>query len=84
MVFTINRIRNYLTFIFNMWIIILIFAIIIGAFIGAISSKDGEKGEGAIGGAITGGIGCGYILLQIFISGLGILFILWIFSALCG
>lgn len=45
-----------------MWI----WVIIIGALIGASSSKDREKGEGAISGAIMGGIGCGDILLQIY------------------
>lgn len=67
-----------------MWIVILIIAIIIGAVIGALSSNNGEKGEGAIGGAIVGGMGCGYILLQIFLWGLGILFMLWLFGALFG
>ncbi len=67
-----------------MWLTILVIAVIIGAVIGFLGSEDGEKGAGAVGGAITGGMGCGYILLQIFLAGLGILFIIWLFGALFG
>lgn len=48
-----------------MWLVILIVVVIIGSIIGAISSKDGEKGAGCLGGALTSGLGCGYVLLQI-------------------
>ena len=53
-----------------MWIWIIIIAIIIGAIWGASSSNDG--------------MGCGYILFQIFIFGAGIIFVLWLFSKLFG
>ena len=45
-----------------MWIWVIIIAIIIGAIWGALTSKDGEKSEGAFAGAVTGGMGCGYVL----------------------
>lgn len=66
-----------------MWIWIII-AIIIGAIWGASSSNDGERSAGAFSGAIMGGMGCGYILHQIFIFGAGIIFVLWLFSKLFG
>lgn len=59
-------------------------AIIIGAIWGALSSKDGEATEGAISGAVAGGMGCGYIILQIFLWGLGISIMIWLFSTLFG
>ena len=40
-----------------MWIWVIIIAIIIGAIWGALTSKDGEKSEGAFAGAVTGGMG---------------------------
>lgn len=67
-----------------MWLTVLVIAIIIGAAIGFFGSEDGERGAGALGGAVSGGMGCGYILLQIFLAGLGILFIIWLFGALFG
>lgn len=48
-----------------MWIWVIIIAIIIGAIWGALTSKDGEKSEGAFAGTVTGGMGCGYVLIQI-------------------
>lgn len=67
-----------------MWLTILVIAIVIGAIIGFINSSDGERGSGALGGAVAGGMGCGYILFQLFLAGLGILFIVWLFGALFG
>ena len=67
-----------------MWLTILIIAIIIGAVIGFLGSNDGERGSGALGGAIAGGIGCGHVLLQIFIFGIIILAFIWLFGALFG
>lgn len=67
-----------------MWLWILIAAIIIGAIIGAISSKDGERGEGAVGGAVTTGLGCGYFLFQLLLIGLAIVFVVWLIGFLFG
>lgn len=67
-----------------MWIWIIIIAIIIGAIWGALTSKDGEKSEGAFAGAVTGGMGCGYILIHIFILGASIMILLWLFGTLFG
>ena len=67
-----------------MWLTILIVAIIIGAAIGFFGSKDGERSAGAVSGAVAGGMGCGYVLFQIFLAGLGILFVIWLFGALFG
>ena len=67
-----------------MWLTVLIIAIVIGGAIGFFSSKDGERGAGAIGGAIAGGVGCGQVLFQIFIFGIIILAFIWLFGALFG
>lgn len=67
-----------------MWLTVLIIAIIIGAAIGFFSSNDGERGAGALGGAIAGGVGCGHVLFQIFIYGIIILAFIWLFGALFG
>ena len=67
-----------------MWLTILIIAIIIGAAIGFFGSNDGERGAGALGGAIAGGLGCGHVLFQIFIFGIIILAFIWLFGALFG
>lgn len=67
-----------------MWIWLIIIAIIVGAIWGALTSDKGESGAGAISGAIAGGMGCGYLLLQIFLWGLGIFIMIWLFGALFG
>ena len=67
-----------------MWLTVLIIAIIIGGAIGFFSSNDGERGAGAMGGAIAGGIGCGHVLFQIFIFGIIIMAFIWLFGALFG
>ena len=64
------------------WLIIIIIVAIIGAAIGFFSSNDGERAEGAVTGAIGGAIGCGYLLLQLFLWGLGIAFVIWLFSVI--
>ena len=66
------------------WLIVLIIAIIIGAIFGFFTSKDGERGAGAIGGAVAGGIGCGQVLFTIFIYGAIILAFIWLFGKLFG
>lgn len=67
-----------------MWVILLIGAIIIGAILGAVSSDKGEAGAGAVAGAVTGGVGCGLVLVRLFLWGMGIMLVIWLFSAIFG
>lgn len=65
------------------WLIVILIVAAIAGLIGYFSS-DKNKGENAAKGAIMGGLGCGYIILQIFIFlvGIGILFAIgsWLFG----
>ena len=65
-----------------MWLTILIIVIIAGAIYGSITSREGEKGEGALEGAFMAGMGCGYILFKIFLWGAGLLLLIWLFGFL--
>lgn len=67
-----------------MWIWILIIVITIGAILGYIGSDSNEKGKGCLGGALAGGIGCGYIIFSIFMCGVGIMILVWIMNFLFG
>ncbi|MBR5686557.1 MAG: hypothetical protein IKX36_01190 [Prevotella sp.] len=67
-----------------MWLTVLIIAIIIGAIIGFASSDEGERGAGALGGAFVVGMGCLQVLVRIFIFGLTIMAVLWLFGKLFG
>ena len=58
------------------WLIVII--------IGYFSSKDGERGENAMAGAAAGALGCGYVLLRIFLFGLGIFLVIKLFGWLFG
>jgi hypothetical protein len=64
----------------NVIIILIVVAII--AFIG--SKIAGESNEDAVGAAGGAAVGCGFVILQIFLAGISILFILWIFNVLFG
>lgn len=52
--------------------------------IGYFSSKDGERGENAAAGAVAGAMGCGYIILRIFLWGLGLFLLIELFVWLFG
>ena len=52
--------------------------------IGYFSSKDGERGENASAGALAGAMGCGYVIFQIFLWGLGIFLVIKLFGWLFG
>lgn len=67
-----------------MWIWIIIAVAVIGGIYGYLSSENGEKGENAFAGAVTGGVGCGIILMHIFVWGAGIMLLLWLFGSLFG
>lgn len=64
------------------WLIIILIVALIGAAIGFFSSNDGERAEGAVQGAIGGAVGCGYLLFQLFLWGLGIALLIWLFGAI--
>lgn len=62
------------------WLIIILVVAVIGAVIGYFGSEKGERGSGAAQGALGGAMGCGYLLLQLFLWGAGIAFMIWIFK----
>ena len=66
------------------WLIIILVVAAIGAIIGFLGSDEGNRTEGAIQGAIGGAIGCGHILLRLFLWGLGIAVLIWLFGAIFG
>ncbi len=66
------------------WIIIILVVALIGGIIGFIGSEDGSRKEGAAAGAVYGAIGCGQVLLHLFLWGLGILLVLKLFGAIFG
>ncbi len=66
------------------WLIVIGVVALIGAIIGFFASKKGERGEGAATGAAAGAVGCGIILAQIFMWGIGIMLLILLFSWLFG
>lgn len=66
------------------WLIIILVVAAIGGLLGYLSGNDGERGTNAASGAVTGAMGCGYILFQIFLWGVGVMFMIWLFSAIFG
>ena len=64
------------------WLIIILVVAVIGAVIGFIASDKDKRAEGAAQGALGGAIGCGYVLLQLFLWGVGIAFLFWLFSVI--
>ena len=66
------------------WLIIILVVAAIGGLIGFFGSEDGKRGEGATQGAIMGAMGCGQLLLQLLLWGLGVMFLIWLFGAIFG
>ena len=66
------------------WLVIILVVAVIGAAFGYFTSDDGHRGEGAAQGAFMGAVGCGHILLQLFLWGLGIALLIWLFGAIFG
>lgn len=64
------------------WLIIILIVAAIGAVIGYFANNDGDRTEGAVQGAVGGAMGCGYLLLQLFLWGLGLAFLIWIFGVI--
>ena len=55
------------------WLWVIIIVAVISGIIGYFSSESGEnKGANAFGSALVGGVGCGFIILQIFLALLGL------------
>jgi hypothetical protein len=63
------------------WIIVIIVAAVLGGIVGYMNSG---KSEDAVTGAVGAGLGCGYIILQIFLALVGLAFLLmlgnWLFG----
>ena len=66
------------------WLIVIVIAAVVMGTIGYFSSKDGERGENAVAGAVAGAMGCGYVILRIFLFGLGIFLVVKLFGWLFG
>ena len=69
------------------WLIVIVIAAVVMGAIGYFSSKDGERGENAAAGAVAGAMGCGYVIyviLRIFLFGLGIFLVVKLFGWLFG
>lgn len=66
------------------WLIIILIVAAIGAVFGYFASEDEHRGEDAAQGALMGAIGCGHLLLQLFLWGLGLAFLIWLFGAIFG
>ena len=65
------------------WLIIILVVAVIGGIIGYLCSDDDEdKGKSALTGAATGAIGCGYVILQIVLTVLGLSFAIWLFKVI--
>lgn len=62
-----------------LWVILIV-AGIAGAIAYFGEHDEKEKGKAAVGGAIAGGFGCGYLILQILLG----LFALWLLFKLGG
>lgn len=66
------------------WLIIIIVVAVIGAIIGYFASDGNNRVGDAVQSGCVSGAGCGYVLLQLFLWGLGIVFLIWLFGAIFG
>ena len=66
------------------WLIIILVVAAIGAVIGFVGSEDGKRGEGAAQGALVGAVGCGHVLFELLLWGLGIALVFWLFGSILG
>jgi hypothetical protein len=67
-----------------MWIWIIIIAVVLGALWGFLNSDSNNAGEGAAQGAMAGGCMAAGCLLRLALAAIGILVVLWLFSAIFG
>jgi hypothetical protein len=61
-----------------MWFWLIVIAVIVGGIISA------SNGEGFTEGAVAGGLGCASVLFRLFIAGLSIFAVIWLFGAIFG
>ena len=66
------------------WLIIILVVAAVCGIIGFFSSEEGERSSGAAEGAMAGAMGCGYLLFRLFLWGLGLAFLIWLFGAIFG
>lgn len=66
------------------WLIIIIAVVVIGAIIGYFASDGNNRVEDAVQSGCASGAGCGYLLLHLFLWGLGLAFLIWLFGAIFG
>jgi len=66
------------------WLIIILVVAAIGGVIGFFSGEDGNRGESAAQGAMMGAVGCGHVLFELLLWGLGIGILIWLFGAIFG
>ena len=76
--------KLFITFHMPTWLIIIIVVAVIGAIIGYFSSDSNNRVGDAVQSGCVSGAGCGYVLLQLFLWGLGIVFLIWLFGAIFG
>ena len=74
----------FITFHMPTWLIIIIVVAVIGAIIGYFASDGNNRVGDAVQSGCVSGAGCGYVLLQLFLWGLGIVFLIWLFGAIFG
>ena len=63
------------------WLTTIIVVAIIAGILGALNSKDGE---GFFSGALAGGMGCGYVIFEIFLVVGGLILLFKLFGFLFG
>ena len=64
------------------WLTLILVAAIGGAIISFFASDSKDKKEDAAAGAAAGAMGCISILFQIFMAGLSLYFIIWLFRTI--
>lgn len=65
-------------------LIIIIIAAVIGGLLGFFSGDKDDKGGSAVAGAVSGAMGCGYLLFRLAIYGGVILLAIWLFETIFG